>query len=205
MILDGLTPAQVAQAWYHSYELLSLLFLEGITKTTLPIVQAVSELARYLPEPIDVDGLAATHYQLFGFNVFPFESIFLDKSGLLGGDVTEHVVRDLLEFSFSANVSISNPDHVGQELAALAYLCLVEEEALNKQPGMAVPFQQHQLAFLQSHLLRWLVPFTLAVKMQGVGFFLAVTELTFDLVSHHYESLLEQVGQELSVQGETSQ
>ena len=200
-ISDGLAPVQVAQAHHRSYALLSELFLRGITKTTLPTVQAVFDLGEHLPDPIDIDALAADHYQLFGFNVFPFESIFLDGSGLLGGAVTEEVRHALQSFSFATDVSSHPPDHIGQELAAMAYLSMAEAEAIEKnQLDTAVSIQHHQLTFLQTHLLRWLVPFVLAIKAQGNEFYTAVAELALALVNHHYEILVGEVDPNLPSQ-----
>ena len=189
---------QLAQAHHRSYALLSQLFLEGINETTLPMVQAVFDLGKHLPEPIDVDSLAADHYQLLGFNVFPFESIFLDNDGLLGGAVTEAVGRDMHQFSFATDLSAHAADHIGQELAAMAYLSQAEGNAIEAgSTETAVSIQTQQTTFLQTHLLRWIVPFVLAVKAQGNDFYTAVAELTLTLIHHHYGSLQQEGASQL--------
>lgn len=190
-----MAPTQVAQARHHSYRLISQLFLAGITKELLTLVQAVPELARKLPEPFDLDEAAAVHYQLFGFNVFPYESIFLDDSGLLGGRMAEAVLSSYDHFAFEAEAADYAPDHIGQELAALAFLCLAEAEASANGAGERVAaLRSHQITFLQNHLLRWLPPFVLAVKEQGNDFFAAVAELTMALLYDHYQSLSSETG-----------
>ncbi len=159
------------------------------------------DLGKHLPEPFDPDALASVHYHLFGFNVFPFESIFLDSKGLLGGVITESVGRDMQTFSFATDVSSNASDHIGQELAALAHLCLVEAEAIeNNQSETAVSLQKQQITFLQTHLLRWIAPFVLAVKMQGDPFYTAVAEWTLALVGHHYETFMQRNAVEIPAQ-----
>lgn len=199
--MDGLAPEQVALARHHSYVLLSQLFLTGVTENNLSQVQAVFDLGKHLPEPIDLDALAAAHYQLFGFNVFPFESIFLDSNGLLGGVITESVARDMQTFSFATDVSSHAPDHIGREVAALAHLCFALAEAIeNSETETAVSLQKQQITFLRAHLLRWLGPFVLAVKMQGDPFYTAVAEWTLALVGHHYETLMKSNPAEMPAQ-----
>ncbi len=157
----------------------------------LPTVQAVSELGDHLPDPFDADEAAATHYQLFDFNVFPYESIFLDSSGLLGGQITDAVTAHYRQFGFAVELSAHNPDHMGQELAALSFLCQLEADALQRAVVQdAVAFREQQLRFLQAHLLLWLPPFTLAIRQQGDDFYTAVANLTLALVTDHYQSLL---------------
>ncbi len=187
-ISDGLAPAPAAQARHLSYTLLSQLFLQGLTPESLPTVQAVPELAELLPEPLDLDELAAVHYQLFGFNVFPFASIFLDDSGLLGGPVTDAVSLDYQLAGFHVAAEASSPDHIGQELAFLAFLCQLEWNALQNARDVAA-VQGQQILFLQKHLLHWLIPLTLAIKQQDDPFFTAVSNLTLALVYDHYQAL----------------
>ncbi|HFQ92410.1 MAG TPA: hypothetical protein ENK32_00240, partial [Anaerolineae bacterium] len=101
-------PTEIAQARSRSYQLLSRLFLQGVTPEILSMVQAAPELAAALPDPVDFDELAAVHYQLFGMNVFPYESIFLDDSGLLGGRVTDGVIRSYGRFGFTADTAVDS-------------------------------------------------------------------------------------------------
>ncbi len=169
--------------------------MTGITNGVLPVIQAVPELAQALPKPFDLDEAAAAHYQLFGFNVFPYEAIFLDESGLLGGEVTASVRHCYHHWGYVDEVTEHSPDHIGQELAAMAFLCLAEAEALARGAGETAASRQHQqIAFLQHHLLRWLPPFVLAVKAQGDGFYTAVAELTLAFIDDHYQSLLSATG-----------
>ena len=187
-----LKPIEIAQARSRSYQLISRLFWHGVTPETLPVVQAVPELDAVLPDPVDFDELAAVHYQLFGMNVFPFESIFLDDSGLLGGWVTDGVVHSYQRIGFAADTAVDSADHIGHELAAMAALCQAEAEAREENLTPLIASRQTwQREFLEEHLLRWLPSFVLAVWQQGDDFFTAVANLTLELAAHHYDELVE--------------
>lgn len=191
-----MAPLPAARARQHSYQLLGQIYLTGVTNEVLPLVQAVPELAQALPEPCDLDEAAATHYQLFGFNVFPYEAIFLDESGLLGGEVTVSVRHSYHHFGYVDEAAGHGPDHIGQELAAMAFLCLAEAEALARGAGKTAVSRQHQqITFLQHHLLRWLPAFVHAVKTQDDAFYTAVAKLTLAFIDDHYQSLLLATGQ----------
>lgn len=145
------------------------------------------ELANHLPDPFLPDEMAAEHYQLFGFNVFPFESIFLDDSGLSGGSISGDVARACHDMGFVADGD--SPDHVGQEVAFLAYLCRLELAARQNDPGNVPIVRQQQLEFMQTHLLRWLPSLVCAVEQQGNSFFTAVAYISLALAADHYQDL----------------
>ena len=113
----------------HTYELLSRLYLEGITGETLPYVEAIPELAAKLSEEFDPDEAAADYQHLFGFNIFPYQSIFLDPAVLLGGQVTDDVTRSYRAAGFILDSMAESADHIGHELQFMAVLCTAESEA----------------------------------------------------------------------------
>ena len=170
----------MTQARHYSYSLFSQLFLEGITAVTLPIVQSIPELAGTLPVAFEPDQAAAEHQAIFGFNVFPFESFFLDKTGLIGGSVTEAVARTYREAGFQEESSATSPDHIGHELAFVAHLLSGDESVY-----------AHVLlsAFMQQHLLCWLPSFVLAVYKQGNAFYAALSGLMIALITDHVAEL----------------
>ena len=141
-------------------------------------------------KPVDLDEMAANHYQLFGFNVFPFEAIFLDDSRLLGGATTDAVSQSYATAGFHYETGDTNPDHIGQEFAFLSYLCQIESQQLKTgQLTAAQSSSQQQLHFLQHHLLRWWLPFIWAVEQQESPFFPAVASLAHLVLSDHYLAL----------------
>lgn len=177
------------QARHLGYGFLSRLFLDGLTTESFAQAAALPDLAVHLPSPVDFDELASGHYQLFDFNVHPFESIFLAENRLVGGEVANQVFRHYKQTGFDVLAGTVPSDHVGQELAYLAYLCGQELVALKTDGERVKQFQAYQRQFMDNHILRWFVPLQLAIKQQGDGFFTAVAEVTLALLSHHYQQI----------------
>ena len=183
-------PGQVARARHHTYLLLGRLFVEGVNDELLPYVRAIPELASALPDSPDMDEVAADYQHLFGFNLFPYESIFLDSSGLSGGAISEAVQRICEGAGYTAGIAATSPDHLGAELSFMAFLAGGEAEAWDSNlAAVARQMEQRQRDFLQEHLLRWLLPLVLAVRQQEEPFFTALANLTLDFVHSHYASL----------------
>jgi TorA maturation chaperone TorD len=168
-------------------------YLEGATAVTLPTIQLIPSLAQTIPQPFNADEAAADHQTLFGFNVFPYESIFLDGSGLLGGTTTDAVLNSYQEAGFQVKADSTSPDHIGHELHLLAHLCAAEADAWQDDRGTIAKRMRHmQYAFLQNHLLPWLVPFVMAVKAEKRPFFTALAQLTLDFIHDHYAEISPQ-------------
>ncbi len=185
-----LTRAETAVARHHTYTLLSRLLLEGLTAELWPIVQQVPELCAELPPEPDFEETAVLHQSLFAFNLFPYESVYRDTTGLLGGRITDAVMHNYQAAGFAVNDDATSPDHVGYELALLAFLCGAEADAWEDTlPLMAQRIRDKQRDFLQKHLLTWLFPLALAVQQQGNGFYTAVFTLATDLIIDHATEL----------------
>jgi TorA maturation chaperone TorD len=156
----------------QTFELLSQIFLFGLTEENVSKLGDARDLGGFLPEPFDEDEAAADHQHLFGFNVFPFESVFLDPSGRFGGDLTASVSQFYRQAGYEYAPAVDSPDHLGSELAFLAFLCRQDENA----GADALPAQT-QLAkdairlFLDQHLMRWLPPLVVAIRQQGQPFY----------------------------------
>ncbi|HEX6383927.1 MAG TPA: molecular chaperone TorD family protein [Anaerolineae bacterium] len=181
---------QVARARQYTYALLGRLFLEELTTELLPLVQAIQELAGGLPELFDPDEIAADHQHLFGFNLFPYESIFLDTTGLLGGAVSEGVWGHYRRAGYDIDAMATSPDHIGHELAFLAFLSGAEADAWEDNvPLLAQQTQQQQREFLQTHLLHWLPPLVLATRQQSHPFYTALADLTVEFIHAHYAAI----------------
>ena len=179
--------ADTAIARHNTYLLLSQLYLEGLTEDLLPYIVEIPELAAAAPRPFHPDEAAATHFRIFAHDIFPYESIFRDSSGLLGGTYADQV-RIIYE---DAGVNIcSECDHIGQELAFLAALCKYKSRAVSKQDNEAAsPFVKSQRTFLQEHLITWLPPFIIALSLTNQPFYAALSRMTQSLAFDHLLSL----------------
>ena len=183
---ETLTATEIATARSHTYALFARLYQSGPTLELHPIVVGIPQLAEQMTDPFDAD-LEATHHQtLFGFNVFPHESVFLTGDGLLGGSITQQVVESYNQMGFDTAPDSIAPDHICQELGFLAYLCAAECDAHQYGHQKSVErLQQAQFDFLDRHLWRWLPPFADAVAEMGGPFYAALSDLTCRLAGDH--------------------
>jgi len=153
-------------------------------------VRTIPELADVVPDPFDADAAAADHYDLFGLNVFPYASFFLDASGRLGGPVTDLVRHQLQRVHLAPENEVEGADHLGHELAYLALLAGAEADARADDNRAEVERMQHlQRQFLDRHLLWWLPPFVRATAQHGHPFYTALAELMWELVIDHRAAL----------------
>lgn len=192
-----------AQARSNAYSLFGRLFIGGVTADLVRFVQAIPELAAPLSGAATADLNAAAqsgsaspfvygdqaeaeHYALFGLNVFPFQSIFLDPQALLGGGVTDGVLAFSRQVGFEMPLDADGVDHVGVELLLLAYLSGAEADAWQDQLAKeAQRMRLLQRRFLDEHLLRWLPPLVCAIRQQEIPFYRALADLTLKLVLAH--------------------
>ena len=186
---DDFAPGQVARARHHTYLLLGRLFVEGVNDELLPYVRAIPELASVLPDSPDMDEVAADYQHLFGFNLFPYESIFLDTTGLLDGAISEAVRQNYERAGYDVNTTATSPDHIGPELSFMAFLAGAEADAWDDDLAAVARQMEQQRDFLQGHLLCWLLPLVLAVRQQEQPFFMALADLTLEFVYSHYATI----------------
>jgi hypothetical protein len=176
-----------ASARHHTYLLVSRLFLEGLTDDLLPFLEQIPELRAVTPRPFNPDESAAAHYGVFAHDIFPYESIFRDVSGLLGSIKADQVNTIYKRAGFHITADY---DHIGYELAFLAHLCHAEYGAMYAQEIEAADYFTHlQAVFLRDHLLYWLSPFTIALSYSDQSFFGTLAQLTQRLVYDHLLSI----------------
>lgn len=189
-----LTNHQTALAQHHAYTLFGRLFLSGLTADLWPYVQQVEELTAVLPPTFDTDEAAATHQHLFGFNLFPYASIFLASDGLLGGDISAQANQHYRQAGFQVDTAATSPDHIGHALQFLAFLCGAEADAWRDDLAhVAARMRQLQGQFLQTHLLHWIFALETAVSAQQTLFYSQLASLTVQLVSEHATALEQQL------------
>lgn len=113
---------------------LGRLWLEELRSEDLPRLAALPELTDSLSGAgsADLTALAAEHQRLFGFNLPPYESVFLDPSGMLDAPATERLKALLQEAGWAppAGPRAAAVDHLGLEMLALADLVAGGQVAL---------------------------------------------------------------------------
>ena len=183
-------PLDETRARSRVYGLFSRLYERGLTTDVLPVVQAIPDLASLVPNPFDADEAAADHYTLFGLEVFPYAGLFLDGEGLLGGPTASHVQRLYAQIGFQPVLDRESADHLGHELALLAFLSEAEAEAIeNTEPRETERVRQLLRQFVDGHLLEWLPAFVCAAEQQPYPFYAALSRFTLDVVLDHRAGL----------------
>lgn len=191
--MNASTP-QRALARSRAYDLFGRLYLQGLTDKLWSVVQRVPELAAAAPEAFDADEAAAIHYQLFGLNVFPYASLYLDDEGRIGGPVTDYVRHQFRPIDLGIELSQESADHLGHELIFLGFITGAEADAQADSAEAEIARMQHiQRQFLDRHLLWWLPVFTHAVRRQKHSFYRTLAELTLELVLDHRAALAPEV------------
>ncbi len=191
--MSGLTETDAALARSRAYLLLGRLFLRGVTAEIIDHVHAVEPLAQCLASlggdgegHVDLDEAAAAHHDVFGFNIFAYESTFLDETARAGGRVTEHVSDFYRDAGFPIVETSESPDHVGVELNFLGFLSKMEAEHDGADAEAAREFSR---AFLDTHLLRWFRGLRHALGVHGHPFFCALGDVTAELLLEHRRAL----------------
>lgn len=160
--------------------------MEGITPEIVPLISDIPELAETLGEngnSINWEEMAADHYQLFGMNVYPYESCFLEPERNPGADVS----RSVLEFYSQSGFQSSNeesPDHIAVELELLGFLTNTERNYLLEGNFEEVEkIRAVQVEFIDRHLVYWLPQFVFAVSRQNIHpLYNQTAELMLDVI-----------------------
>jgi TorA maturation chaperone TorD len=190
--MDALDSRSEAIARSRTYHLLGSLFLRGITPGTMAAVKMVDPLAEHMnvfcrgSDAPDFDEAAADHQHVFGFNVFPFEGVFLDESAQVGGVTTRTVLDAYQAAGFPVARKAESADHVGVELNFLGFLCRREADATESDSRT---IRRQMARFVDEHLGRWLPALTVALRNQQHPFFEALGELTLEVVTNHRAGL----------------
>jgi TorA maturation chaperone TorD len=137
----------------------------------LALAEIDAELARALVEmPLlgeafassgggDALGALRVEYaRTFLMNVYPYESVYLDDSGMMNAPRSASVLEHYRDHSFDPQSArrAGAPDHLGLELEFMS--TLVEREAAARRAGSSAEIRalrEDQLHFLEIHLVRW--------------------------------------------------
>jgi hypothetical protein len=184
----SLSAHDTALARARTYGWIAEVLLDGWTDRAL----SVAETLDWLELPADPDVRAARHAAVLERGVPPYESVFTAEDGLLGGPVA-HAVRDAYaRVGFAGLRQDVEPDHVGLQAAALAFLCAAESDARRdaRPDGELARIASAQQDLLRAHLGRWVSLFAGAVARQGVAELTGVVGLLESLVVGHLDSPL---------------
>jgi TorA maturation chaperone TorD len=183
LVARNLKDPDLFRGYSRLYSFFSSLYLHGLSPNNLDRIRATPELAVHLVEPVDWDNAGADYQDLFGFNVFAYESAFLDPSGLLGGAIAGRLIEKYREYGYQTN-STEGPDHLGQELGFLAYLAEVCAKVMaSSGTEKDNHTQEGTKEFIDQHIFHWLPPFILAVRNQGNPLYSALADLTLEALS----------------------
>lgn len=185
------SPSSLAQARNKAYSLFARVYQTGLTEDLLPLIAHIPELAEAADlNNYDADKAGSEHYNLFGFNVFPYASVFLDESATLGGPVSQKVLSCYHKSGFDVSLESESPDHIAIQLQFLAHLCAIEREGLEDDPVQVVlSINQLQRRFIDEYVLTWLPAFVMAIRQQENLFYSRLVDLTLEMVLHHREAL----------------
>lgn len=163
----------------EAMRLLSHFWLEEVRPADLPVITALPELADTLAQTDKgtLSDLAVEYQRLFGFNLPPYESIFIDPSVMLLAPATARVQALYRQAGWMppANIRVGALDHLGLELLALAEL-RTKAEAKKEFMGLARRLQTE-------HLALWVPPLVLTLRRLAPHPFYAILgELTLELL-----------------------
>ena len=136
------------------YTLLGRLFLDELDRPLALYLRELPGLAEHIPPDAALDAwladLRAEHQQLFGLNVYPYESIFRDRELMLNTAATQRVgaLYQACGFRPAARLRAGAPDHLGIELHLMAEL---SARAAHEQGARVLAAR-----LLHQHLAAWL-------------------------------------------------
>ena len=143
----------------------------------LTAVTDLADLVEGDAETADEDEIAAAHYSMFGFNVFPHASVFLEEDGFLGKGVTESARAFYERSGLFESDGREAADHITTELL---FCSRISDNA------------REMARFCDRHLFAWLPTFVFAIERQNNPFYRRLARLTLDVITAHRKSLLDQ-------------
>lgn len=156
------------------------LFRSGPTRElrgALAEATGLTDLAEKSDLEVDEDEIGAVHHSMFGFNVFPHASVFLEEDGLLGKDVTAWTRAFYNQFGLFKGNAGEAADHITTELLFLSQLA----GSTSPMAGDA----QRLAGFCDHHLFAWLPPFVFAIERRKDPYYSQLAGKTLELVIAH--------------------
>jgi len=165
----------------EALRILGHFWLEEIRPDDIATITALPELAETLSrtDTAALTDLAVEYQRLFGFNLPPYESVFIDPSVMLLAPATARVQALYRQAGWTApaNVRIGAPDHLGLEMLALAEI-KAKAEAEAKEELTELVRRLHT-----EHLALWTPAFILTLRrLNPPPFYATLGDLTLDLL-----------------------
>ena len=177
-------PSSALHARRATYDLLARLYLAEPDSALLDVIRdlpSLGELVREAP----LEELQAEYQRLFGRNVYPYESIYVDHELMLNTAAADRIVCLYHACGFVADVSrVGAPDHLGLELRLMAHLLAIEAAAeARDDTATAGRARLRRARGLHEHLVRWAPACAQSVaRVAAQPLYRAVAELTTELV-----------------------
>jgi TorA maturation chaperone TorD len=189
-------PVDPAESRAGLYELLARLTLNEVDETLASLLLTMPALGDALVASggtSALQALRADYTQAFVMNLSPYESAYLDESGLLNTAQSEAVLREFETFGFEPETprGTAAPDHLGLELALMGQLAR-REAAARRDANRAVvnALRIAQRRFLEQHLLAWGPVFGQALaETASLPFYRALGGLIEELLLEDFEQL----------------
>lgn len=172
-----MTEAALALARARTCGWISEVVLDGWTPRALEVAAGLE----WLDLPHDAERRAARHHRVFGQGIPPYESVFLDPQGQLGGSCSEAVRQAYRRFGFQSTRTDVEPDHLGVQCAALCFLYGAEADALRDGVDAAA-IVELRASFVDAHLGRWVGALAVAVAAHEVHELTGLVELLVELL-----------------------
>ncbi len=188
------------RAHSRAYALLSRLLLDGVDRDTATRLPELPVLAEAWAAAGELEAVAAEHFRVFGLEVPPFEGVFVDADGLVGGGAAAGLLDAFLACGFTPSRRDTAFDHLGVIAGALSFLTGAEADAIDDgQRQRLESIRAHQRTLLDRHLLAWLPAYAAVALEHSHGFWHTVIELTLAVVADHRRSLGGPFGEPLSL------
>lgn len=176
----------------RAYALFAELFTVGITDQNLALIKLIPDLGRVIEEDdisINNEKWGSEHYEIFGKNVHPYESIYLDVEMNLGGEITETISDFYHQISYDPPSS-ENADHIGVQLSAMAFLCRQALEFYDVQNSAAISsIYSAQQNLIENHILQWLPMLQQSLINQHSKFYISLCNLALELILDHHTAI----------------
>lgn len=192
------------ESYSQGYGLLGKLFLGPYDKSLIIRAEQLPYLSESLKRAYPsadcdeamIDAVGSDHYELFGRQVFPYESFYLSPDAKSGNEISSSIHAFYEAHDFNPDeLASDSPDHFGMELLFIGFLIHQEVRALKAENTEAAKkFRVAQAEFLTKHLLHWIYPLVVSVREYGCCFFKFLTEVAFELTLEHWRYLIEVEG-----------